>query len=98
MFLAVARVNQLGHAEFGPGQLREELGTVDVVTGAITPVSASTVSRALRQARDEGYLHRDSSARCLVVPSLLVDCGTGGASCTYHRINTRGRLGWQRRG
>ncbi len=92
-FLAAARVNEVGHAEFSPGQLCQELSTVDHSTGELRVPSASTVSHALKRAKEEGYLHRDSSARCLVVPPLVINCGTGGARCSYHRINVRGRLG-----
>lgn len=55
--LAWARADLQGHARLGTGQLGRTLG--------MTPDS---VARALRVARDHGWIDPTSTARCLVLP------------------------------
>ncbi len=87
--LALAEANRLGHAQFGPGQLRRVLSTVHTVTGEIVGPSAPSVARAIRRAKKEGLLHRDSSASCLVVSYRLFQCCTGSGTCISHQVNVR---------
>lgn len=87
-YLALASANRVGHAEFYPGALRDFLGAVDKTTGAVMPCQGPAVSRAIRQAVKLGTLHRDSCARCLVLPaSLYQKNGKGTLSCRYHGVN-----------
>lgn len=87
--LALAGANRLGHAEFGPSQLRRALSTVDAATGEAFGPSASSVARAIRRAKKEDLLRWDSSASCLVVSDRLFQCGTGSATCISHQVNVR---------
>jgi hypothetical protein len=87
-YLALATSNQIGHAEFYQGILRDFLGTVDKTTGVIVPAHASAVSRAIRQAVEIGTLRPESGARCLVLPSQLWQKnGKGTTSCRVHNVN-----------
>ncbi len=64
---ALADGNQLGHAEFAPGALREALSSVDGATGELRVPTKAAVSKAIEKAREVGLLRPESSARCLVV-------------------------------
>ena len=68
MFAALGRQNSTGHAELAKGELGRILGTVDTDTGRIKPARPDTVSRAIREAKQNGFIARESGARCLVVP------------------------------
>lgn len=85
--LAMAEANQIGHAEFRAGALREFLGRPDRATGRVTPSSAATVSDAIAKAKRLGMLHVDSCARCLVLsPYLFQKAGRGTMSCSFHNV------------
>jgi hypothetical protein len=81
-FAALGRANRIGHAEFSEGELRHILCRSDG-----TPRSESSVSNALRDAKARGLVHRDSGARCLVLPSHhFQKAGLGSGSCDVHGI------------
>ncbi len=94
--LALAHVNRSGHAEYGPGELRERLTTVDPRTGEVIGLpTASSIARAIQRAKQEGLLHEDSSASCLVLSTYLFEVGTGSGACRRHGIGRR--IGARRR-
>ncbi len=88
--LALAHVNRAGHAEYAPGELQKRLATLNTRTGVISPPSASSVSRAIRKAKEEGLLDEQSSAACLVLSPFLFQVGTGSGVCRRHGIGRRG--------
>lgn len=61
-YMALARANAIGHAEFGAGELRELL-----LNRAGEPTRDTTVSAALRKARKLGLIQPESTVRCLVL-------------------------------
>jgi hypothetical protein len=70
------------------------LGTtvVDSSSGEVKQPDAAQVSRAIRTAVDYGFLHRDSCARCLVVPPYGIEGGMIGSPkepCTLHADRPR---------
>lgn len=71
-----------GHANFGPGEIAAILGK-----------PADRVSRALAQAKRKGWLSRESSARCLVVPPHAITGGNGHRRevCAVHVGKRTGR-------
>jgi hypothetical protein len=86
--LGVERRNDIGHAEFDPGEVRQLL--VDQRTGVIP--TASSVSRAIARAKEKGYLAEESSVRCIVTRIGV----QGGNSTTYCRFHGIGRARPQR--
>lgn len=62
-YMALARANVIGHAEFGASELRELL-----VNKAGKPTSDTTMSGAVRKARRLGLIQPESTVRCLVLP------------------------------
>lgn len=81
-FAAMGRANRIGHAEFAEGELRQLLRRQD---GTLR--SESSVSNAIREAKGRGLVHRDSSARCLVLPPHhFQKAGKGSAICDVHGI------------
>ena len=79
-FAAMARANRDGHAEFCQGELAELLGSAD------RPVSGSTASNAIREAKELGYVGPESRVRCLVLNHDEADQGGGGYGCRTHRL------------
>lgn len=63
-FLAFGFHHRNGHAEFNPGEIQRLLN-----------LNASQVSKAIRRAKDTGYLDEQSEPRCLVVPPTAVFLG-----------------------
>ncbi|MCX9191753.1 hypothetical protein C3Y87_10060 [Carbonactinospora thermoautotrophica] len=85
-FAAVARANRIGHAEFGPGELADWLGSFDR-SGVWTPAHKSTVSKAIAQAKSLELVAKDSSARCLVLSShVFQKAGRGSFGCKHHGL------------
>ena len=77
-----------GHAPFKPGEIALATSVVDSDSGEIKTPSRSRISEAIRQAIDLGFLHRDSHARCLVVPPWGIEGGMLGSpseKCKHHR-------------
>lgn len=80
-----------GHAQFKAGEIGLVLGSVDRVSGVITPMHKSNVQRALNKAIEYGWLGQTSRSTCLVVPGHAVVGGMGKASdeCPQnHRTRT----------
>ena len=69
-----------GHANFGPGEIAEILGTPG------NPLSASSVSNAIKLAKNAGWIANESNSRCLVVPPHAVQGGLGHPNerCAIH--------------
>lgn len=75
-----------GHANFQPGEIAEILGT----PGA--PLSAASVSNAIKLAKNAGWIADESNAKCLVVPPHAIVGGPGEATarCLIHGATSRG--------
>lgn len=78
--LALGCHRRNGHANFRQGEIAEILGTPG------NPLSASSVSNAIRLAKKAGWIAQESGARCLVVPPHAVQGGLGhpGDRCAVH--------------
>jgi hypothetical protein len=88
-FLAMADANSIGHAEYGPGELRTRLRTVDG-NGDVKEPPNSVMSRAIGRAKAERMLAPESNARCLVLPYRLWHRGdVRGIQCREHKINVK---------
>jgi hypothetical protein len=74
-----------GHANFGPGEIAEILGTPG------KPLSAPAVSNAIKLAKSAGWIAKESNARCLVVPPHAVGGGLGHPDdrCAVHGAAVR---------
>lgn len=94
-FAGLADANRIGHAEYGPGGLRDRLRVVDSSTGAVlADATDSAVSNAIKKAKESHLLAHDSSARCLVLPHTLAQKDAKGTnSCRYHKVNVEGAAG-----
>ena len=88
LFLAEARANTIGHAEFAPGELARELGRRDRLTGERRPALKQKVQQAIAEAKRLGLVHSLSSSRCIVLPSHDYANGlaSAGATCRAHGI------------
>ena len=75
-----------GHARFKAGEIALVLGTVDTVTGEISPMDRANVQRAIRKATEFGWLTEASGSTCLVVPGHAIAGGKGNpfAPCPQH--------------
>jgi hypothetical protein len=85
--LAFGTHRRNGHAPKKPGEIGLATSITDVDTGEIKTPSPSRVSEAIRQAIELGFLHRDSTARCLIVPPWAIEGGTLGRAneeCKLH--------------
>lgn len=69
-----------GHASFKTGEIAEILGTPG------KPLSPSSVSNAIKLAKNAGWIDGQSTARCLVVPPHAVVGGLGHPNdrCAIH--------------
>ena len=84
-YMALARANAIGHAEFGAGELRELLRNK-----AGEPTRDTTVSAAVRKARDLGLIQRESTVRCLVLSQHQFRRNDRASrSCRTHGIRPR---------
>lgn len=82
-FLAMGTHKKNGHASFLNA---EEVAVRSTPMGKPTP-DASEIRRAVRLARDRGWLSPQSNPKCLVVPPHWIDGGTVGhayAGCHLH--------------
>lgn len=77
-FAALGWANQIGHAEFGPGELAQLLGI-----GHGRPADKAT-AKAIAAAKEVGLVSPESGQRCLVLPSTLFQKGKGSVVCKYH--------------
>lgn len=81
-----------GHAPFKVGEIALGTAVVDDSTSEIKQAGPQQISRAIRTAVEYKFLHRDSCARCLVVPPWGIEGGMVGAtdeSCSYHSEVTK---------
>ena len=87
LFLAEARANAIGHAEFSPGELARELGRRDQTGERRTPARA-IVQQVIAEARRLGLIDSLSSSRCIVLPAHDYANGlaSAGAICREHGI------------
>lgn len=79
-----------GHAPFKTGEIALATSVVDQETGEIRTPNRNRISEAIRQAVEIGFLHRDSHARCLVVPPWGIEGGMLGSpaeACKHHRAS-----------
>lgn len=81
LFVAMARSNRIGHAQFGVGELRDLLGVVNKSTGELAKPSAAGISNAIASARSQGLLLEESSARCLQLPGWWQKAGVRESNC-----------------
>ncbi len=76
--LVTVRVSQAGHATFQEGELRRLLGRED------KPMTASGVREVIGKLKRSGLIYPDSDARCIIVPSYVVQNNFKGAiTCAY---------------
>lgn len=80
MLLAVGNMNQIGHAEFGGGELARLLR-----------ISPDAVTERIRAAKRYGLLADESCARCIVLPAEIFQRGRGTTVCGWHGIGERYR-------
>lgn len=81
-----------GHAPFKTGEIAFATRVVDVSTGEIKEATRQQINRAIATAVEYGFLHKDSCARCLVVPPWGIEGGMiGGAKeiCRSHSEATK---------
>lgn len=89
-YAAYANINRNGHAEFSRGELGQVLGTVGAA-GVWAPASASSVSNAVKSAKEHGAILPESNARCLVLDEMRARQGWGTYGCRTHGIFTTRR-------
>ncbi|MFJ5542423.1 hypothetical protein [Micromonospora chalcea] len=77
-FAALGYGNQIGHAEFGPGELAQVLG---IGHGRAADKAAS---KAVDAAKAMGLVGPDSGLRCLTLPTTQFQKGKGSVVCKYH--------------
>ncbi|MFI5496939.1 hypothetical protein [Actinoplanes sp. NPDC051859] len=65
VFAALGRMNSLGHAQFGFGELARLIGTV--AEGEVKARRRDSVSAAIKAAKKRGFIAPESNARCLVL-------------------------------
>jgi hypothetical protein len=85
-WLALSRINRIGHAQFDRGEIGRILATVDTDTGEVRPLKPSRVSNVIREAKGHGLVGEDSSARCIVLPPWQAQNGKGAATCREHGV------------
>lgn len=88
-FLATARVNKIGHAEFNPGELTMLLGKPDE-DGRLVPMSRQNVNKAIKTLIDTGVILEGSEIRCIMIGEYAIRRDGKGStdSCHWHAINT----------
>ncbi|WP_433373858.1 hypothetical protein ACQPZX_02730 [Actinoplanes sp. CA-142083] len=85
-FAAIGWANQIGHAEFGPGELSQHLKD----EGG-KPLNATSLSRVLGKARDLDLVAPSSQARCLVLAHHVFQKERyGNRYCKTHGIKPGG--------
>lgn len=88
VYAAEGEVNRDGHAQFSPGGLAFMLGHKDKASGLWVPALPSTVTKAIRKAKDKGWIDPDSRTRCIVLSATRTSQGRGGHGCRVHRLLT----------
>ncbi|MFB7027824.1 MULTISPECIES: hypothetical protein [unclassified Streptomyces] len=86
-YAAMGWTNQIGHAEFPPGELNKILadkhGTVP---------SKDAVNNHVRRAKEWGLIEPESNRRCLVLPEYRFQKGIGDRMCDEHGIRPAKRF------
>jgi hypothetical protein len=77
-FAALGWANQIGHAEFGPGELAQVLG---IGCGRTADRAAN---KAVAAAKGMGLVLPESGLRCLALPYTLFQKGKGSLVCKHH--------------
>jgi hypothetical protein len=90
--LALGRHRANGHANFAPGEIAQCLGKVGP-NNEFRPLSNSSVSNAIRLAKDRGWITTESNARCIVMPPHAVAGGDGNPHevCRTCRVRNKAR-------
>ncbi|MFD6640303.1 hypothetical protein ACFWDN_31305 [Micromonospora chalcea] len=86
-FAALGYANQIGHAEFGPGELAQILGI-----GCGRPADKAT-DKAVAAAKQMGLILPASGIRCLVLPHSLFQTGKGTTYCRFHGVDIKNLAG-----
>ncbi|MEV2238788.1 hypothetical protein [Micromonospora sp. NPDC049891] len=84
VFAAYARANDIGHAEFEPGELSRILGEA-LPDGELILASRQTVYSALQQAEEFGMILPGSGVRCIVLPNGFRRGGRD-RKCFWHKV------------
>ena len=67
------------------------LTTIDPYTGEMRVPLAANVARAIKTAKDHGFLAAQSGSRCLVVPPHAISGGVVGSEhevCRHHLVRS----------
>ncbi|MEU2611815.1 hypothetical protein ABZ570_09565 [Micromonospora sp. NPDC007271] len=80
-FAALGWANQIGHAEFGPGELAQILG---IGYGRAADLAAN---KAVTAAKGMNLILPQSGLRCLVLPHTLFQTGKGSVVCKFHGVS-----------
>lgn len=76
--LVSARVSRRGHASFQEGELRRLLGS------SHCPMTSSGVRAVIGRLKLTGLIYPDSDARCIIVPSHVIQNNfKGPVTCAY---------------
>ena len=85
LFAAMGRHDQTGHAAFRVRELADVLSAVDKRTGQLVTARPDSVSKAVRSAKELGYIAEGSTARCLVLSPRVFQKASGRrATCGVH--------------
>jgi hypothetical protein len=77
LFAALGRHDQTGHAPFRVRELADVLSSVDKTTGQLVAARLDSVSKAVRSAKELGYITEGSTARCLVLSPRVFQKASG---------------------
>ncbi|MEU2853446.1 hypothetical protein [Streptomyces syringium] len=80
-YAAMGWANQIGHAEFPPGELNKIMADKD----GVVP-SKDALNHHVRRAKEWGMIEPQSNRRCLVLPEYRFQKGIGDATCDEHGI------------
>ncbi|MGY1686884.1 hypothetical protein ACI8AK_14965 [Geodermatophilus sp. SYSU D00867] len=85
LFAAMGRHDQTGHAPFRVRELADVLSVADKGTGQLVAARPDSVSKAVRSAKELGYIANESTARCLVLSPRLFQKASGRrTTCGVH--------------
>ncbi len=85
LFAAMGRHDQTGHAPFRVRELADVLSSVDKSTGQLVPARLDSLSKAVRSAKELGYIAEESTVRCLVLSTHVFQKASGRrATCGIH--------------
>lgn len=85
LFAALGRHDRTGHAPFRARELAEVLSSADRKTGELVAARPDSVSKAVRAAKELGYIADESTARCLILSPRVFQKASGrSATCGVH--------------